>query len=414
MDSPLLSIGCLTIERLKDKPIAMRKNTLHRIVCQDARQLDDFKTESIDLVITSPPYPMIQMWDDLFVGLNPKIGSALAEGRGQQAFDMMHHELDRVWEQILRLLRPGGIACINVGDATRKLGNVFGLYANHARIIESMVRLGLTTLPVILWRKPTNAPNKFMGSGMYPPGAYVTLEHEHILIFRKGVLRSFRDEIEIQNRRESAYFWEERNTWFSDVWLNLPGSGQNLAPGHSRRRSAAFPFEIPYRLINMFSVKGDTVLDPFAGTGTSMAAAAMAGRNSIGVEIDAGLKAVVGVNVSAAVRESARAIESRLCCHQDFIHHKQESGFRFKYDNRHYHFPVMTRQETDLLIDVPASCTEDDTECISMTYVADPVQTVAAAIASPCSRAEGESGGYSVQGSRRIIRSNQRGLWDKS
>ena len=391
----------------------MQKSTLHRIACQDARQLADLASESIDLVITSPPYPMIQMWDDLFVDLNPKIGFALADGRGQKSFDLMHQELDRVWEEILRLLRPGGIACINIGDATRKLGNAFGLYANHARIIQSMVHLGFTTLPVILWRKPTNAPTKFMGSGMYPPGAYVTLEHEHILIFRKGALRSFRDEIEIQNRRESAYFWEERNTWFSDVWFNLPGSVQNLAPGHSRRRSAAFPFEIPYRLVNMFSVKGDTVFDPFAGTGTSMAAAAIAGRNSIGVDIDDGLRAAAGASVMSAVREGERTIQNRLCCHLDFIREKQASGFAFKYDNRHYRFPVMTRQETDLLIDVPESCTEDNTECISVTYVADPVQAAAAAIASTCSENEGESDGYSVQGSRRITRSNQRGLWDK-
>ena len=83
-------------------------------------------------------------------------------------------------------MKNGGIACINIGDATRTLNDVFCLYQNHTRIASSMLRIGFLSLPCILWRKQTNAPNKFMGSGMMPPGAYVTLEHEYVLILRKG------------------------------------------------------------------------------------------------------------------------------------------------------------------------------------------------------------------------------------
>ena len=100
-----------------------------------------------------------------------------------------------------------------------------------------------------------------MGSGMMPPGAYVTLEHEYVLVLRKGNKREFGTAEEKKNRRESCFFWEERNLWFSDVWMDLKGTTQNLIEDSARNRSAAYPFELPYRIITMFSVKGDTILD---------------------------------------------------------------------------------------------------------------------------------------------------------
>ena len=81
-------------------------------------------------------------------------------------------------------------------------------------------RLGFQSIPLILWRKQTNAPNKFMGSGMLPAGAYVTLEHEYILVLRKGSKREFKKAEEKRNRHESAIFWEERNIWYSDIWMD--------------------------------------------------------------------------------------------------------------------------------------------------------------------------------------------------
>ena len=163
------------------------------------------------------------------------------------------------------LLVHGGIACVNIGDATRTINKVFKLYPSHVRIAQSFLDLGFQSLPGILWRKPTNAPNKFMGSGMLPPGAYVTLEHEHILIFRKGNKREFKNQDKKQNRQESSYFWEERNKWFSDIW-ELKGEKQFLKKKENgRMRSGAFPFELVFRLISMFSTNGDVVLDPFLG-----------------------------------------------------------------------------------------------------------------------------------------------------
>ncbi|MBW2489202.1 MAG: site-specific DNA-methyltransferase, partial [Deltaproteobacteria bacterium] len=194
--------------------------TRHRIYFKNARRMDALKRQSADLVITSPPYPMIEMWDGLFIGQNSKIDRALKNSDGRKAFELMHRELDAIWREVWRILKPGGIVCINVGDAARTLDGRFSLYPNHARMLSQLLKLGFQCLPAILWRKQTNAPNKFMGSGMLPPGAYVTLEHEYILILRKGSKREFKTETERQNRRASAFFWEERNRWFSDVWMD--------------------------------------------------------------------------------------------------------------------------------------------------------------------------------------------------
>ena len=306
---------------------------------------------SINLVVTSPPYPMIQMWDEHFCAANAAITEALKKSDGDRAFNLMHQDLDGVWKEMHRTMAPGAIACINIGDATRTIQGKFRLYANHARIISCLQKLGLCQLPAVLWRKTTNAPNKFMGSGMMPPGAYVTLEHEYILIFRKGAKREFPDERQKLIRRQSAYFWEERNNWFSDVWTGLPGTLQNFKNTDSRLRSAAFPFELAYRLINMFSVKGDIVLDPFLGSGTTLLAAMCACRHSVGYEIDDKLQPIVLERIAGLPDLSRKIIEDRLEAHHGFIKERSAAKGDLKYHNTHYGFPVMTRQEQDLYLD---------------------------------------------------------------
>ncbi len=161
----------------------------HKLMVLDSRYDIEIPESSIDLIVTSPPYPMIEMWDGIFLHMNPAIGEALTDGDAWQAFELMHCELDKVWKQAYRLLRPGGMICINIGDATRTVDNRFRLFPNHSRVQQFCVGLGFDSLPLIIWRKTTNAPNKFMGSGMLPAGAYVTLEHEYILVLRKGTKR---------------------------------------------------------------------------------------------------------------------------------------------------------------------------------------------------------------------------------
>jgi len=325
--------------------------TRHHIYVQDSRNMEALASNSVDLVVTSPPYPMIEMWDAMFADQNAEIGDAIHKGDGLTAFELMHRELDAVWQEVRRVLKPGGLTCINVGDAVRTLENSFMLYPNHSRILNQLLKLGFQALPAILWRKQTNAPNKFMGSGMLPPGAYVTLEHEHILILRKGSKREFKRGIEKQKRRQSAFFWEERNTWFSDIWMDVKGASQHLGCRAERLRSAAFPFEVPYRLINMFSVKGDTVVDPFLGVGTTMWAAMAAGRNCAGYELQAGLRKEIDALANSIVDYANDRIARRIQAHVDYVKQNQGRQSIFKYTNSHHRFLVKTRQEIDMVID---------------------------------------------------------------
>lgn len=323
--------------------------TVHRVYFKNSTRMDELDDDSINLVVTSPPYPMIEMWDDSFIRANPKIKKAFQTYDGNHAFELMHQELDAVWDEVIRVLKPGGFCCINIGDATRTIKDSFALYPNHSRILSYLHQKGMTPLPVVLWRKQTNAPNKFMGSGMLPAGAYVTLEHEYILILRKGEKRSFNTGQERLNRQQSAIFWEERNQWFSDVWMDLKGTRQNLAGNSVRSRSAAFPFEVPFRLISMFSVKGDTVLDPFLGVGTALLAAMSLCRNCIGYEIQEDFKELILQQSDSIVDFTNQLIRNRLLKHLEFVQRRIAEQKELKHVNCHYQFPVITNQEKNLL-----------------------------------------------------------------
>jgi len=273
--------------------------TTHRIIIGDSRKMQEVSNGSVQLIITSPPYPMIEMWDEQLQKSNPEIRrlwQRMTEEKDEikkerlidEIYERMHDSLAEVWKESYRVLSDGGIACINIGDATRKLNGIFRVFPNHVKIIENCEKIGFVTLPYILWKKPTNRPNAFLGSGFLPPNGYVTLDVEYILIFRKGSLRKFEPKDEIRYR--SQFTKEERDTWFSQIW-SVKGAAQNHS--EMKRRTAAYPEEIPYRLIRMFSVLGDTVLDPFLGTGTTTKAALENGRNSVGYEVEPELERII-------------------------------------------------------------------------------------------------------------------------
>lgn len=324
--------------------------TTHHYMNQDSKTMGSIPDQSIDLIVTSPPYPMIEMWDMLFFSENPEIKNHLLKGEAASMFEAMHRCLDPVWKESFRVLKTGGFLCVNIGDATRTVNNQFHLFSNHARILTCLIQTGFTVLPAIIWRKQTNAPNKFMGSGMLPAGAYVTLEHEYILIVRKGKKREFKTEREKENRHESAFFWEERNLLFSDVWMDLKGARQRLENEEGRKRSGAYPFELAYRLINMYSVKGDLVLDPFMGTGTTALAAMAANRNSTGFEIDAALTNIFSSDPQELLRFLNSIIEDRIGLHLRFVAQRLQDGKPFKHQNTPYGFPVVTNQEKRLFL----------------------------------------------------------------
>ena len=320
----------------------------HTIFFNAAQNMSILSDNSVDIVVTSPPYPMIEMWDEIMSKQNSDIRKAFEEKKPRQAFELMHQELDKVWAECWRVLKEGSFLCINIGDATRTFDGDFALYNNNTRIIQACEKLGFINLPNILWRKTTNAPNKFMGSGMLPCGAYVTLEHEWILIFRKGSKRLYKNANEKSARRDSSFFWEERNIWFSDIW-EIKGVKQTIDNATSRDRNASYPIELPYRLINMYSQKGDVVLDPFMGLGTTTIASILSERNSVGFEIDPLLKPLLKeILGSVNILKANAFINNRYKKHITFVDERIKQKKEVKYDNANLGCKVMTRQETDL------------------------------------------------------------------
>ncbi len=312
--------------------------------------MEAVRAQSVDLVVTSPPYPMIEMWDGLFSELDPGVMKAIAELDGAEAFRLMNEQLNLAWSEVSRSVKDGGMVCINIGDATRNLGKSYQLYPSHTVISNYFRSHGFEELPSIIWKKAANSPNKFLGSGTLPVNAYVTLEHEYILIFRKTPRRKFTGRGEAERRKESAFFWEERNLWFSDVWENLKGTRQKLMMKGVRDRSAAFPAELAHRLVNMYSIQGDTVLDPFAGTGSTLIAAAASCRNSIGYELDGELAGVARKTLLESAETLNSMIQKRLDDHRSFVEQEAEKGRVFSHFNRIHGFPVVTKPETGIVL----------------------------------------------------------------
>ncbi|MHB8604322.1 MAG: DNA-methyltransferase [Thermoplasmatota archaeon] len=252
---------------------------------------------SVALVVTSPPYPLIEMWDASFV---EQTGVEVADPK---FFEACHALLEGAWRESFRVLVPGGVLAVNVGDATRTMDGSFRCFPNHAEILRRCESLGFHALVPLLWKKPTNKPNAFLGSGFLPPNAYVTLDCEHILLFRKGAPRRLPAKDPL--RYASAFSKRERDAWFSQIW-ELKGARQEDG-------LASFPEAIPERLVRMFSCLGETVVDPFAGSGTSLRVARAWGRRAVGVErnprLAPGLLAAIGGGEPPRVADVLARIE---------------------------------------------------------------------------------------------------------
>lgn len=246
--------------------------TLHVVREGDARDLSFVETESVHLVCTSPPYAMLKEYPD-----HP------GQMGNMPVYEDFLDELDRVWKECLRILVPGGrVACV-VGDVciSRRKGGRHHVLPLAADIQVRARKLGFDNLTPVLWMKVANIvleasrSSRFLGKPNLPNGV-VKNDIEHILFMRKpGGYRKPTPEQE----KLSFIPTDDYARWFSAVWSDVSGQLRKDHP-------APYPVEIPRRLVRMFSFVGDTVVDPFGGTGTTAVAALETGRNSISVEID--------------------------------------------------------------------------------------------------------------------------------
>lgn len=248
--------------------------TMHEVRLGDARDLSWIRDESVHLVVTSPPYWTLKKYEDR--------EGQLGEVEEYEAF---LSELDKVWKHCARKLVEGGRVCCVVGDVCipRKRDGRHRVMPLHADIQARARRHGLDCLTPILWHKIANGVTEAQGNGAgfygkpYQPGAVVKNDVEYILFMRKpGEYRT----TSMLQKALSMLTRDEMQGWFQSFWSDIRGA--STRDGHP----APYPVELAERLIRMFSFAGDTILDPFLGTGSTTLAAIRAGRNSIGNELE--------------------------------------------------------------------------------------------------------------------------------
>ncbi len=243
--------------------------TIHKIIYGDSRQMNLLADKSVHLVITSPPY-----WQLKDYGTENQIGF-------HEGYESYINNLNLVWDESYRVLHPGCRLCINIGDQFAR-SVYYGRYKVipiRTEIIKFCETIGFDYMGAVIWQKVTTCNTTggatIMGSFPYPRNGILKIDYEFILLFKKqGVAPAPTKE----QKELSIITKDEWNTYFSGHWY-FAGAKQD---GHI----AMFPEELPARLIKMFSFSGETVLDPFLGSGTTALAASNLGRNSVGYEIN--------------------------------------------------------------------------------------------------------------------------------
>ena len=269
--------------------------TSHRLYLGDSRDLSELESDSVHLVLTSPPYWTLKQYPDS----SGQLGSIVD-------YERFVCELDRVWSECFRVLTPGGRLVCVVGDvllSRRRNNGRHVVVPLHASIQTRCRALGFDNLAPIIWHKIGNADYEARGGGFlgkpYEPNAIIKNDIEYILFQRKpGGYRS----PSFAMRLLSVIPAEDHQQWFRQVWTDVVGASTKLHP-------APFPSELAKRLVRMFSFVGDTVLDPFLGTGTTSLAAARSGRNSIGVEITPGYLDLAKAALDEEAADRRRSVE---------------------------------------------------------------------------------------------------------
>ena len=284
-------------------------STVHNLHLGDARDLSWIPDESVHLVVTSPPYWTLKEYN--------RTAGQMGHIKDYERF---LDELDRVWTECWRILVPGGRICCVVGDVCvpRKKAGRHYVMPLHADIQVRSRRLNLDCLTPILWHKIANGVTEVEGNGAgfygkpYQPGAIVKNDIEHILFLRKG--SGYRSVSPIQ-KALSMLTKKEMQSWLVSFWTDIKGASTRA--GHP----APFPSQLAERLIRMFSFAGDTVLDPFVGTGSTSVAAVQSGRHSIGNEIDPAYLRIASTRLRTAIAQLKMAglinAELTLCDSDD-------------------------------------------------------------------------------------------------
>ncbi len=240
-----------------------------RIIIGDSRKMIELEDESIQLIVTSPPY-----WSIKNYGVEGQIGY------GQTLHEYLK-DLYRVWKESFRVLEPGRRLVINIGDQFAR-AIIYGRYKIiplHAEVIAQCEDIGFDYMGSIIWQKKTTMNTtggaNVMGSYPYPPNGMIEIDYEHILIFKKpGKGRKVPAEV----KKLSRLTKDEWKEFFRGHW--------HFGGARQIEHEAMFPEELPYRIIKMFSFVGDTVLDPFLGSGTTARVALKLNRNAVGYEIN--------------------------------------------------------------------------------------------------------------------------------
>jgi len=302
--------------------------TTHRIVFGDSRYMNDIPDNSVHLIITSPPYWQLKDYGD-----KNQLGF-------YDSYEDYINNLNLVWLECSRVIHDGCRLCINIGDQFAR-----SVYYGRYKIIPIRTEItkfceciGLDYMGAIIWQKVTTCNTTggatVMGSFPYPRNGILKLDYEFILIFRN---LGTTPKVDIETKEKSRLSDSEWNEYFSGHW-NFPGEKQN---GHL----AMYPEELPKRLIKMFSYVGDTILDPFLGSGTTSLAAANLGRNSIGYEINE--------NFEKTIREKLHIDHKTMFSENEFIIVKQpptDVDFNKKITNLPYIFkdPVKFDKKIDI------------------------------------------------------------------
>ncbi|MFQ6131501.1 MAG: DNA-methyltransferase [Armatimonadota bacterium] len=274
--------------------------TQHRIILADSREMPELGDESVHLVVTSPPYWSIKDYQH-----PDQIGR-------EQSYEEYLEALGEVVRECHRVLHKGCRMAVNIGDQYLRAIE-HGRYRVQPIPADLSVigrEIGFDFMGNIIWRKvsttKTTGGGEWMGSTYYPRDGHITYEHEYILLFRK---RGKWPRPSHEAKEKSRLSKEHRSKWFRGVWDDLP-------PERQDEHVAMFPVDLPRRLIRMYTFWGETVLDPFLGSGSTSLAAALEGRDSVGYEVNSGFRPIIEKKLGVEAQQLALLGEA---CEVEFV-----------------------------------------------------------------------------------------------